>query len=124
MIRLRDMRIIADQLENLSMGGLLVGPCDPVLTGEPILVLMEFPETGDYLDATGVIARIVHGRRPGEGSRCLGLELERDRRVDLILERNLLRRPPVPPRVRPGRRITSAAALARLTAVLPRNAEI
>lgn len=114
-VRLRDFRLVADRVEDVSAGGLLVSPAEPVLTGEPVLISMRFPATGDWLDVEAFVTRIVHGRRPGETARCLGIEFDRlDRFGWLSLHRNLGRTPPAPPRARPGRRHASYRTIAGL----------
>ncbi|HVU03056.1 MAG TPA: PilZ domain-containing protein [Polyangiaceae bacterium] len=117
-VRARDFRLIADRLENFSLGGLLVSPAEAVLTGEPLWVSLKFPETGDWLDTTAVVSRVVHGRRPGEWTRKLGLAFDAlDDDATGVLLRNLALTPPAPPRGRAGRRATfSGWALARLAA--------
>jgi c-di-GMP-binding flagellar brake protein YcgR len=117
-LRLRDFRLISDRVENFSAGGLLVSPAEPVLTGEPVLVSLKFPETEEWLDAVAVVTRVVHGRRPGEWARRLGLEFDDlDEKTKRLLERKLRFTPPAPPRGRPGRRGTlSGWLLARLSA--------
>jgi hypothetical protein len=116
-VRLRDFRLIADRVEDFSAGGLLVSPAEPVLTGEPVIVSMRFPATGEWLDAEAFVTRVLHGRRPGEAARCLGLEFARlDRRGWLSIHRNLGRTPPVPPRARPGRRRATWEMVASLSA--------
>jgi len=114
-VRLRDFRLVADRVEDFSAGGLLVSPAEPVLTGEPVLISMCFPATGDWLDAEAFVTRILQGRRPGETARCLGIEFDHlDRRGWLSLHRNLGRTPPAPPRARPGRRHASYRSIAGL----------
>ncbi len=103
-VRLRDFQLVADCIQNVSDGGLLVGPADPVLTGEPLVISFQVPGLSDWIDAEAVVRRVAHGRRPGETSRALGLEL-----IDLdAYSRKLLatfarRLPPVPPNYRVGR---------------------
>jgi PilZ domain len=116
-VRLRDFRLIADRVEDFSAGGLLVSPAEPVLTGEEVIVSMRFPATGEWLDAEAVVTRVLHGRRPGETARCLGLEFGKlDRRGWLSIHRNLGRTPPAPPRARPGRRKATWSSIAALAA--------
>lgn len=75
-VRERDFRLVADCVVDLSPGGALVGPADPVLTGERLIV--SFPGLrGAWIDAEAVVARVVHGRRAGEHKRSLGLCFER-----------------------------------------------
>lgn len=113
---------MADRVENFSEGGLLVSPAESVLTGEPVFVSLRFPESDCWLDATATVARVVHGRRPGEWTRYLGLEFDDlDRASKALLEHQLRWTPPVPPRSRLGRRAPfSARALARLVAQVER----
>jgi hypothetical protein len=74
-VRERDFRLVADCVVDLSPGGALVGPADPVLTGERVIV--SFPGVrGEWIDAEAVVARVVHGRRVGEHTRTLGLSFE------------------------------------------------
>ena len=102
-VRLSDFRLVADVVENLSDAGLLVGPADPVLTGQPVMVSFQLPGFRDFVDAEAIVARVVHGRRPGEIRRALGLEF-----VDIsgesrkLLEAFLRHLVPTPPRYRIG----------------------
>src|SRR5262245_23607306 len=74
-VRERDFRLVADRVMDLSPSGALVGPADPVLTGERVIV--SFPGVeGEWVDAEAVVARVVHGRRRGEYTRTLGLSFE------------------------------------------------
>ncbi len=114
-VRERDFRLIADSIVNLSQTGLLVSPADPALTGERLIVSFQIPHSGHWVDAEAVVARVVHGRRPGEYSRCLALELEDAEALSLmLLGRALNRCPPAPPGHRAGRR--GPVALAALLA--------
>jgi hypothetical protein len=75
-VRERDFRLVADCVVDLSPGGALVGPADPVLTGERLIV--SFPGLrGAWIDAEAVVARVIHGRRAGEYTRSLGVCFER-----------------------------------------------
>ncbi len=102
-VRLRDFRLVADQILDISEHGMLVGPADPVLTGDEVIISFQPPGLLDYIDAEAVVARIVHGRRPGETRRELGLELSyADRFTRKLLKAFSRRLPPVPPRFRQG----------------------
>lgn len=104
-VRERDFRLVADRVMDLSATGVLVGPADPVLTGERVFVSFELPEGRGWLDATATVQRVVHGRRPGESTRLLGLRFEELGPYDRYrLKRALEQRPPVPVQARPGRR--------------------
>lgn len=104
-VRERDFRLVADRIVNLSESGLLVSPADPALTGERLLVSFRIPHSGYWVDAEATVARVVHGRRPGEHTRALALELEQVEDIPkLLLGRALRRCPPAPPGHRAGRR--------------------
>jgi len=104
-VRERDFRLVADQVENLSTWGMLVSPADPVVTGEKVFVSFQLPGTDEWLDACATVTRVVHGRRPTETTRMLGLEFDDLGHYDRFrLRRALTKRPVTPPGVRPGRR--------------------
>jgi len=113
-VRLRDFSLVADLIENVSPDGLLVGPADVVLTGEPVIVSFQLPGLRDYIDAEATVARVIHGRRPGETRRGLGLELTAISAFSkLLLTAYLKRLPPVPPAWRLGfGRLADVARLA------------
>jgi hypothetical protein len=97
-VRLRDFRLVADRIENLSPTGMLVGPADPVLTGEPLIISFRLPGLSDFIDAEAEVSRVAHGRRPGETRRCLGLHLfNMDGYSRRLLEAYLRCLPPAPP---------------------------
>lgn len=103
-VRERDFRLVADRILNLSPGGALVGPADPVLTGERLLLSFCVGH-GIYVDAEVVVARVVHGRRAGEHTRYLGLSFESlDEPSLAVLHRYLRSAVPVPPGARNERR--------------------
>lgn len=112
-VRERDFQLVADSIVNLSSSGLLVGPADPVLTGERLIVSFQIPHSGYWVDAECTVARVVHGRRPGEYTRALALELDGVEEIPrMLLGRALRRCPPAPPGHRAGRRrVTALSAL-------------
>jgi len=100
-VRLRDFRLVADRIENLSPAGMLVGPSDPVLTGEGVIVCFKIPGFSSWIDAEAIVRRVVHGRRPGETRRALGLELMGlDDFSHRLLQAYIRRLPPTPPAYR------------------------
>ena len=108
-VRERDFQLIADRIVNLSATGLVVSPADPALTGERLIVSFKIPHSGYWVDAEAIVARVVHGRRPGEYTRGLALELENVEEISqMILSRALGRCPPAPPGHRSGRRGVTA----------------
>jgi hypothetical protein len=99
---------------NASASGFLAWPADPVLTGERLIMTFRLPDYGIWIDAEGVVARVVHGRRSGEWHRALGIDFTRIRDFSrCMLERTLRRVPYAPPTPRsPVPRV--AATLQRL----------
>jgi PilZ domain len=75
-LRKRDQAIVAQVAMDLSTTGLQVLTGARVLTGEPVQVTVRLPETGRWLTLEATVARVLHGRRPGDWGRRLGLELE------------------------------------------------
>lgn len=104
-VRERDFCLVADRVENLSTWGMLVTPSDPVVTGEKVFVSFQLPGSDEWIDATATVRRVVHGRRPSEMSRKLGLEFDDLGPYDRFrIRRALKAAPPAPPGARPGRR--------------------
>lgn len=104
-VREADFRLVATHILDLSDAGMLVGPADAVLTGARLLASFELFGTGFWVDVEATVARVVHGRRPGERIRSLGLEFDRVPGFAEFLLRETLRSIPCnPPGFRPGRR--------------------
>ena len=104
-VRERDFRLLADRVVDLSSTGALVGPADPALTGERILVSFRIPRSSVWVDAEATVTRVVHGRRPGEYSRSLAIEFDDlDALPRFMLKEALRSVPPAPPKSSPGRR--------------------
>jgi hypothetical protein len=109
-VRERDFRLVGDRIVNLSNSGVLVSPADPVLTGERLIASFRVPGSSYWIDVEATVSRVVHGRRPGEHTRAIGLHFEHlDPLSRLVLECGLLRVPCAPPGGRPGRRSTTEA---------------
>jgi hypothetical protein len=104
-VRERDFKLIADEVVDLSASGALVMPADPVLTGERVILSFQLPHSLYWVDTEALVTRVVHGRRPGEHTRGIALELDGMTGLGrFMLERALKYLPPAPPRYRPGRR--------------------
>lgn len=100
-VRERDFQLVADRILNLSIEGLLAGPADPTLTGEKLIISFQVPRSAYWVDVEAIVTRVVHGRRPGEHTRALGIEFEGlGRWAKFVLERNLRRLPAAPPGTR------------------------
>jgi len=118
-VRERDFRLVADRLHDVSLTGLCVTPAEPVMTGDRLIVSFRLPNSDTWVDAEATVARVIHGRRPGEHTRALGLVFEViDEDAHLALARKLLERPLAPP----GRATQSfeSKSLARLLSALTR----
>ncbi len=73
-VRERDFRLVGRHVLDLSPEGMLVLSDRPVLTGTSVLVALKVPFGSPiWLDAEAVVARVEHGRRPGDRGRALGL---------------------------------------------------
>lgn len=72
-VRERDFRLVSELALDLSTDGMLVSTEQRVLTGEELLVSFRPPRADRWLDVQATVARVVHGRRPGDRGRCLGL---------------------------------------------------
>jgi len=114
-VRERDFSLIADRVVDLSASGALVGPADPALTGERILVSFRIPRSTLWVDAEATVSRVVHGRRPGEFSRSLAISFDQLEPLQrFMLEEALRIVPPAPPKSSPGRRSSQSLVRALL----------
>ena len=75
-VRQRDLEVLARVGLDLSAGGVQVLTGAQVLTGEPVVVTFQAPGTDRWFTLRGTVARVLHGRRPNEWGRRLGIELE------------------------------------------------
>jgi hypothetical protein len=73
-VREHDFHVVGDLALDLSEAGMLVRTQDRVLTGEEVVVCFKPPRSNRWVDAIGTVARVLHGRRPGDRGRCLGIE--------------------------------------------------
>ncbi len=73
-VREHDFRIVGDLALDLSTRGMLVRAKKRVLTGEELVVTFRPPRSNRWFDAQATVARVVHGRRPGDAGLCFGVE--------------------------------------------------
>lgn len=73
-VRESDFVLVADLALDLSTTGMLVRSKARVLTGEEVVVSFKPPRCNEYFDAMGIVARVLHGRRPGDIAPSLGIE--------------------------------------------------
>lgn len=87
-VREFDFKMVGDLALDLSPRGMLVrakpgamkasgpGRVTPVLTGEEVVVSFKPPRSNKWFDAQGIVARVVHGRRPGDYGLSYGIEFQ------------------------------------------------
>jgi len=74
LIRERDFRQIGRHVIDLSIAGMLVRSERAVLTGEPVIVSFRIPAASPiWFDAEGIVARVIHQRRPDDDGRAVGI---------------------------------------------------
>jgi len=111
-VRERDFRLLGSRALDLSPLGMLVLAQENVLTGEPVVVSFRVALSSWWFDAEATVARVIHGRRPGDLGRCFALSfdsLEEDAKV--FLRRALRGVPPPLPKREP--RVDYAATVHR-----------
>ncbi|WP_394829747.1 PilZ domain-containing protein [Pendulispora albinea] len=113
-VRERDFKLLGEQAIDLSADGMLVLTDQRVLTGEEVLVSFRVPNLRAWFDAEATVARVVHGRRPGDRGRgALGLRFSRFGRIDSsYVKAGLYRYPPTLPGREP--RMDYAESVARI----------
>jgi hypothetical protein len=99
-VRERDFTLVGSRGLDLSPLGMLVMANAPVMTGEPLLVAFRLPRSTWWFDAEATVARVIHGRRPGDAGRCFGVEFDQvDRALQYFLHTSLHGvAPPLPSR--------------------------
>lgn len=110
-VREHDFRLVGDLALDLSTKGMLVRACSRVLTGEELLVAFRPPRSNRWIDAQATVARVVHGRRPGDLGLAFGIEFSgmADEHQGLLFEQ--LRGMLAPDAMRPPRPLVPRAAL-------------
>jgi hypothetical protein len=107
-VREHDFKLIASHAVDLSPDGMLVLADARALTGEEVIVSFRTPRSPLWFDACGTIARVVHGRRPGDFGPCLGIRFEDSEEISRIVLGDKLRKLP-PPLPRRAARLDYAA---------------
>jgi PilZ domain len=114
--RERDFRLVAHRSVDLSPLGMLVVADKPVLTGEPLWVAFRMPRSDAWLDAEATVARVIHGRRPGDPGHCFAIEFEDlDPEAQRHVRAALRRVPPPLPMREPRIDYAATIALAALS---------
>jgi hypothetical protein len=115
-VRERDFQLLASNAIDLSPGGMLVMAIRDAEPGDELIVSFRATELGIWFDAEAKVARVVHGRRPKDRGRCLGISFTDFDPVSRLILRGHLRRsaPPVPQRRPRDARIDYAATVRRI----------
>lgn len=74
-VRERDFVLVADRTLDVSIDGLLLPLQRHVLTGESLI--LSFPIPGTWIDVEATVARVIHGRRPGDDGLSVGVVFDR-----------------------------------------------
>ena len=111
-VREHDFRLVGDLALDLSTRGMLVRARSRVLTGEELLVAFRPPRSNRWIDAQATVARVVHGRRPGDIGLSFGIEFHamENEHQDLLFEQ--LRGMIAPDAMRPPRPLIPRARAA------------
>jgi hypothetical protein len=74
-VREHDFKLIADRTLDVSTDGLLLPLRARVLTGDSLIVSFAIP--GLWIDVEATVARVIHGRRPGDDGLAIGVVFDR-----------------------------------------------
>jgi hypothetical protein len=108
-VREHDFQLVADLAVDLSTRGMLVRGRRRVLTGEEVIVSFKPPRSSRWFDAQGTVARVVHGRRPGDRGLSFGIEFTNLSWADELHLFDAIRGLPAPAPLRPPRPLILAA---------------
>jgi hypothetical protein len=114
-VREKDFRLVSNETLDLSPAGMLVPTEVDLEPGEGVLVSFRATDLGLWFDTEATVARIIHGRRPGDKGRGVGLRFSTLSNVKRLILRGHLRRIP-PPLPRREQRIAWAATVKGLQA--------
>lgn len=113
-VRERDFRVVAHQALDLSPDGMLVATDKELEVGENMILSFRATQLGLWFDSEATVARIIHGRRPGDRGQGVGLSFSTLDRVKRLILRGHLRHVP-PPLPRRTQRIDWTATIRSLT---------
>lgn len=91
-VRVRDSELLSRVALDLSAGGMQVLTGEKVLTGELVMVTFRAPQSEKWFTLRGTVARVLHGRRPNEWGRRLGIAFDDpgSERANLVAATRLL----------------------------------
>ena len=73
-VREHDFTLVGDVVLDLSTTGMRVRTRTRILTGDEVIVSFRLPSSSAWLDAQGIVARVLHGRRPGDTGHSFGVD--------------------------------------------------
>lgn len=99
-VREHDFVLLGEHGLDLSPDGMLVRCERDVRVGEECVVSFKATELGIWFDSVATVVRIVHGRRPTDRGRAIGLRFDTLDSVHKLILRGHLRKvpPPLPAR--------------------------
>lgn len=106
-------KLIGDHALDVSPEGMLVRSDARIEVGADVIVSFRATDFGIWFDTDASVARVIHGRRPGDSGRCLGLNFKSLSSVHRLILRGHLRHVP-PPLPKRAQRIDYAATIKRL----------
>ena len=111
-VRERDFKLVGSRMIDLSDGGALVAADEAVRPGDTVIVSLRPPRTTRWVDAVGVVTRVVAGRRKGDVGPAFGVSLAPVDRASREALRVALHRLPEVQAARMRRADPSALAIA------------
>ncbi len=75
-VRETDFRPVGELALDLSTDGMLLRTNERILTGEELIIVFRPPSSNRLIDASATVARVLHGRRPGDRGRALGIQFD------------------------------------------------
>lgn len=106
-VREHDFALVGDLALDLSTEGMLVRATRRILTGEELVVTVRLPRSNRWFDAQATVARVLHGRRPGDAGLSFGVEFHGVGRADRDLLFEHLRGKSAPEPMRPHRSLAA-----------------
>lgn len=111
-VRERGFRLIGKRTLDLSTTGMRIAAMDDAITGESVILTFRAPDSKEWIDAEGNVARVLHGRRGYDYGPSLGVDFTLTPELRAVLRRELAKYPPATPKRAP--RIDWAASVARI----------
>lgn len=109
----RRFQLVADRIIDLSPQGMQVRSDSLLEIGEELIVSFRATDFGIWFDTEATVARVIHGRRPGDFGRCFGITFRGLPAVSRLILRGHLRHMP-PPLPRRAPRIDYAATIRQI----------